>query len=251
MIRIVIIEEHKRDVIIIKHILDSQDDFEIAGTGKDGYDALILTEREKPDIVLMACYLPMEDWGAAIALLKGKSPKTSAIILSPLYENESIYKAIRNGVSGCLAADTNPELFIAGIRTVYNGGSLISPELYAKAYSRYSFQIGGTKKHAAGLSPAGTNAITLPRNLTRIELKVIVCLGHGFSNREIAESVSLKEGTIRNHITSIFQKTGFRNRTQVGIYAFAMGLIDFKMELSRDGASYRVFGRNAMGKAPY
>ncbi|MDR1948125.1 MAG: response regulator transcription factor [Spirochaetaceae bacterium] len=230
MVRIVVIEEHKPDIEHITGILDSQDDFEIVGTGKDGYDALILAEKEKPHIILMDGYLPMQDWGSAIVLIKSKSPQTSVIILSASYESEAILKAICSGVSGCLPADSSPEPFIAGIWTVYNGGSLMSPELFAKAYDRFSHtRTGWAKSDSPGnLFPAEVKLKTmpLPANITRIEIQVIIYIGRGFSNKEIAEFFSRKEGTIRNYITSILQKTGFRNRTQIAIYAFNIGLMD-------------------------
>ncbi|MDR2404500.1 MAG: response regulator transcription factor [Spirochaetaceae bacterium] len=226
MIRIVIIEEHKPDIKSLKSLLHTQKDFEIVGTGKDGYDALILVEKEKPDIALLNTFSPMQDWGAAIYLIKSKSSKTSVIVLSATHEEESILKVICSGVSGFLSTNTSPELFIAGIRTVYNGGSLISAELFAKAYTRFRDTHAKRPKLNDPENHRQAEKRPLPDNLTRIELRVIIYIGRGFSNREIADIFNLKEGTIRNHITSILQKTGFRNRTQVAIYAFNIGLMD-------------------------
>jgi DNA-binding NarL/FixJ family response regulator len=239
MIRIVVIEDHKSDVKTIKSLLNSQKDFEIVGTGSDGYDALILADREKPDIILMHAFLPMQDWGSAIHLIKSKSPKTSVIVLS-IREDESILKAICGGASGFLSANTSPELFVAGIRTVYNGGSLISAELFARAYGLFFNTHTRRQRLNCSENHRPIERRSLPNNLTRIELQVIIYIGRGFSNREIADIVNLKEGTIRNHITSILQKTGFRNRTQVAVYAFNIGLIDTTEKLYKPASQCSV-----------
>jgi DNA-binding NarL/FixJ family response regulator len=226
MIRIIIIEERNPAIKTLKHLLHSQKDFEVVGTGKDGYDALMLVATEQPDIALMNSFAPMLDWRSAIFLIKSKSPKTNVIVLSAVRDEEPVLKAICGGASGFLSANTDKKRFIAGIRTVYNGGSLISAELFAKAYHRFSHTHIGRQRLSRSGSHRTTERIILPNNLTRIELEVIIHISRGFSNREIAGIFSLKEGTIRNHITSIFQKTGLRNRTQVAVYAFIIGLID-------------------------
>jgi DNA-binding NarL/FixJ family response regulator len=159
-------------------------------------------------------------------LIKSKSPQTNVIVLSATHEEESMLKAICSGVSGFLSVNTSPELFIDGIRMVYNGGSLISAELFAKAYNRFSDINAKRSKLNWVENHMSDEESRLLNNFTRIELEVIIQIGRGFSNQEIADVFSLKEGTIRNHVTSILQKTGFRNRTQIAIYAFTIGLLD-------------------------
>jgi DNA-binding NarL/FixJ family response regulator len=223
MIRIVIIDGQREERELIKNMITAPGEFEIVGTGIDGYDTLVLAGNLKPDIILLDNQIPMIDWGTVISVIKSRSPGTSIIVLYSREEEHNILKAIHNGASGCLAKNTGRDRLITGIKTVYNGDSLISPELYAKAYSRFAkpFRYDSSKCY----SLTSKTSPSLPANISRIELRLITLIGKGHSNREIAKVLGLKEGTIRNHITLIFQKTGLRNRTQVAIYANHMGLV--------------------------
>jgi DNA-binding NarL/FixJ family response regulator len=226
MIRIVIIDGQKEEAELIKTMIAAQGEFEIVGTGIDGYDALVLAGNLQPDIILLDNQVAMIDWDTVVSVIKSRSPGTGIIVLSSRGEEDQVLRAIRNGASGCLDKNTGSDRLITGIKTVYNGDSLISPELYAKAYKLFAepFRYDASKSQPL----VSETSPPLPANISRVELRLISLLGKGYSNREIAKSLRLKEGTIRNHITLIFQKTGLRNRTQVAIYANHIGLADPK-----------------------
>jgi DNA-binding NarL/FixJ family response regulator len=226
MIRIVVVDEQKSERDNIQALLSSQKDFEIVGMGVDGYDALRLVTGLKPDIALLNHRLSILDGVEAVPTLRFRSPKTGIIILTILHEDVHILKAIYNGASGYLLKDTEGDMIIAGIRTVYNGGSLMSAETVAKAFRMFSENQRGKPASFPNNHLPSRETPSLMANISRMDLQMIILIGRGLQNKEIAELLSLKVGTVRNHITTILQKTGLRNRTQIAIYAYSIGLIE-------------------------
>jgi DNA-binding NarL/FixJ family response regulator len=212
MIRIVIVCDKDTERGRVRAFLTSQPDFEIPGEGKDGYDLLKLVGDLKPDIVLVEEHLPFLDETDVISTLKHRSPETGAIILASHSENHQVLKAISEGASGCLLKEAGQEKFVAGIRTVFNGGSLMTPEIALKAFMMF-------RNIPRDVPPLPAPFASLPR----IELQVTKCIARGLSNKEIAAKLCLKEGTVRNYITAVFQRTGLKNRTQVALQAHAAG----------------------------
>jgi DNA-binding NarL/FixJ family response regulator len=234
MIRIIIISGKDSEQYIIQKIIASQPDISIVGQGRDGYDALKMVSCLKPDIVLLDETLPLVDGVEIIPSLKRQSSQTRIIILTSSQENIRVLKAISYGASGYLLKNTREEKFIAGIKIVYNEGCLMTPEIAAKAFRMFPDTNLDTLK--ASFFPARQKT-PLPLNffISRQELQIITCIIKGLSNREIGKSLALKEGTVRNYISAILEKTGLKNRTQIAVYASNAGLIKEEQERRRPG----------------
>jgi DNA-binding NarL/FixJ family response regulator len=217
MIQVVIIDAQDSERSHSESILLTQSDFKIVGTGKDGYDAIRLVENFKPDIALLDINLSYIDGVKAAAILKKRFPHTAIIILT--YSDNDIYafKALCNGVSGYLLKSRDMKKLVEVIRVVHEGGCHISPHIAAKIFPLVS-QIAQRE------SPL-TRDLFSSVNLTKMELQIVCLVGEGLKNHEIAEKMTLKPGTIRNHITVILQKTALRNRTQLAVLAAQYGLI--------------------------
>jgi DNA-binding NarL/FixJ family response regulator len=234
MIRIVIISGQDSERYAIQKFVGSQSDISIVGHGRDGYDVLKIVPRLKPDIVLLDETLPMIDGAEIISILKYRSPKTRIIILTSSKENLRVLKAISHGASGYLLKKNRQEKIIAGIKTVYNGGCLMTPEIAAKAFRMFPNVSQSDRKASFFSAPKGT-PFPPHSNLSRQELQIIICITKGLSNKEIGKDLGLKEGTVRNYITSILEKTGLKNRTQIAVYAYKAGLIKGDQERRRIG----------------
>jgi DNA-binding NarL/FixJ family response regulator len=182
-----------------------------------------MVSRLKPDIVLLDEMLPLGDSAEITMTLKYRSPKTGIIILT-MAKNLRVLKAISYGASGYLLKNTRQDRFIAGIKTVYHGGCLMTQETAAQAFKMFPDANRDIPK--AAVLPAGKE-LSLPKHskLSRQETHILLCLSKGFSNREIGEHLSLKEGTVRNYITSILEKTGLKNRTQIAVFASNTGFM--------------------------
>jgi DNA-binding NarL/FixJ family response regulator len=202
----------------------SQTDISILGQGRDGYEVIKMVSELKPDIALLDENLPPVDISNIIQTLKSRFPKIRIIILTAAYDNTRILKAISRGASGYLLKNTRQEKFIAGIKTVYNGGCLMTQETAAKAFKMFSDANKDVPAKADSLPARKETPFPLQAKISRQELRVMLCISKGLSTREISKRLSIKEGTVRNYITSILKKTGLKNRGQLIIYTYKQAL---------------------------
>jgi DNA-binding NarL/FixJ family response regulator len=209
MIRIVIIDGKDADRGDTEKILSAQGDLKVVATGKDGYEAIRLTDIHKPDMLLLDINLSYLDGVKTASVLSYRYPCTATIILTCLDDTRYMRNAINSGVSGYLFKDRNRENLADMIRVIHGSGCLIFP------------------RSAAGFAyeePRLEADQRFPLNLSRVELQIIRYIGGGLDNQEIAEKLCLKIGTIRNQISVILQKMALRNRTQLAIFAVQNGL---------------------------
>jgi DNA-binding NarL/FixJ family response regulator len=223
MIKIVIIAEPVWEENYLKKYLSSQRDFKILGFGKDDYDALKLVNTFKPDIVLIDIYRNDINGVEIAPLLRSKSPSTRVIILSSFEDEEHISKVLSNQISGYLLRNGDYEKIAESIRTIYRGGIFYAPRIASKVFELISKLL---KKDNINYRQPLRNKTAIPSTISGMELRIMVFIGKGRSDKEIAENLSLKPGTVRNYISSAMHKAGLRNRTEIAIYAFKNGLID-------------------------
>jgi len=225
MIRIAIVDDQEMVRDSLRILLSAQDDFAVVGIGKDGYDALKLVSDLRPDVLLLDIRMPVMDGVEATATLKLRSPATAIIILTTFDDDEYVLNAIRNGASGYLLKSAEMNELAAAIRTVHAGGSLMTPEVATKAFRLFSElarDAGNGKMDKHG----GHEDEPMPASITRMEIQIMTWIGHGLANKEVAQKMALSEGTVRNYISAILQKTGLRDRTQIAIFAVRHGLAE-------------------------
>jgi DNA-binding NarL/FixJ family response regulator len=222
MIRIAIIDSQEEYRKELYSILNCQDDFEIIGLGKDGYDAVRLVDSNKPDVILLDIELPYADGVKTASLIKSRSPPTAIIVFSDVDDYRYIFNAFHVGVSCYLSKKTSPDFLFQSIRMVYHGGSLIAPEFAAGTRRAFS-TLAGEHIPAYKSNPSREKSHLLG-NVSLTELRVMGCVGRGLTNREIAEQLKLREGTVRNYVSAVLQKTGLRDRTQLAIFSIQHGL---------------------------
>ena len=236
MIRIVIIEGQSEYRHYLYEYLSNEKDFEVVGFGGDSYEAVRLVDEHKPDIVVMDMDLPLKDGMKTASLIKYRSPQTSVIIRDDGRERR-LFSVFFSGISGYITKQANSALLCHAIRAVFHGGRLISPEFFVKFRTiavnlagnilkargeLRSSQFGGVKSNLEKYSSFASSE--LPQTISPSEIQIMSFVGRGYTNKEIAEKLSLTEGTVRNYVSSVLQKTGFRDRVQVAIYAVKAGL---------------------------
>jgi len=224
VIRIIIVDGQEEFRNYLCEQLSNQNDFEVVGVGSDSYEAVKLVDAHKPDIVLMDTNLPMGDGMKTAALIKYRSPQTS-IIVSWDGKEKQIFSVLFNGISGYITKQENSNLLYLAIRAVYYGGSFVAPEIIIDFKTTAASLTGIILKKKWGIKNYSDDPVPeLPRTISHSEIQIISCVGKGYTNKEIAEKLGLTEGTVRNYISSVLQKTGFHNRTQIALYAVKLGL---------------------------
>jgi DNA-binding NarL/FixJ family response regulator len=197
----------------LRAILETQPDIAIAGEALDGLDAIELSRRRRPDVVLMDVKMPRLDGIEATRRIVSESD-VAVLVLTTFDLDEYVYEALRAGASGFLLKDAPPEQLIAGVRVLAAGEALIAPAITKRLIERFA-----QTAPPAATPPAGLEDLT-PR-----ELEVLVLIARGRSNREIAEELVLSEATVKTHVKRVLAKLGVRDRVHAVVLAYESALV--------------------------
>jgi DNA-binding NarL/FixJ family response regulator len=223
MISITVISEQEQDRETIRAKLASHREFEIAGVGKDEYDALKIAAKFQPDIIIIDQKINDAGGKSLSSIIKTRSPSTAFILLSASGEAKSICKALKAGISGYLLKDSDMDKLAVSIRTVFYGGCYISAPIINEAFSTLSkleeIPFQGEFFKTLDKQP-------VPGSISYTEQQIMILVARGYQDKEIAAALELTSGTVRNYLSSAMRKTGLQGRTQVVIYAHKNKLID-------------------------
>ncbi len=189
-------------------ILGNDESIQIVGQGVNGQEAVSLCRMQDVDVVLMDIRMPIMNGVEATKIIKESYPEIKVLILTTFNDDDFIFGSLKNGASGYLLKDASPDEIISGIKTVYEGGTLINPEVATKVVQRLSEQKEGP-----------TNKDQRIQELTNRELDICHHLGEGLNNKEIGEILFISEGTVKNNITRILDKLDLRDRTQLALFS--------------------------------
>ena len=199
----------------LKAILSQDEDIEVVGTAENGKEALEMTEIYRPDVVLMDMRMPGYDGAYGITGIKEKYPATKVLVLTTFDDDATIDKAMKSGSDGYILKEMEDEKIIHSVKSVYNGMSVFGEGV-----------IDSLRKQLISSSQKKTDSEDFAReqNFTDRELDVMKLVAQGYDNKEIAEELFLAEGTVRNQVSHLLEKTGLKDRTQLAVYAVKHGL---------------------------
>jgi DNA-binding NarL/FixJ family response regulator len=220
--KIVLIDSQTPFRETIKNLLLTQIDFEVVGVGKDGYDAIKLTDQHKPDVVILDVDMPALDGLKIAASIHLRCPSASIIIIAAEMDDTMILNAVCYGVTGFLLRRSIFDEINKAIRNVNVGNSYMTHEIELRAFNMFS-QIVRKKREEQFKHLISDELRVSPLHITRSEAQIAAFVGQGLSNKQIAENLQLKEGTVRNYISLILQKTKLKHRTQIALYALNNG----------------------------
>lgn len=189
----------------LKIIVGSNEDIDVKGTFKNGQELLKYLEGSYLDVVLMDIRMPILNGVETLAEMRRRDCMTKVIVLTTFDEDEYIEKSLNQGAIGYLLKNTTPDKIIDTIKMAYNGISVIQEDIL----KRYK-EIGES-------TPKGKIDKSL---FTDREYEVIVGISQGLSNKEISNKLYISEGTVKNYITSILNKTDLKHRTQIAVYYY-------------------------------
>ena len=196
-------------------ILEAQPDIEVVGEAADGLDAVAAAGRLRPDVVLMDIRMPRLDGLEATRRLAGPgtTDPVRVLILTTFDLDEYVFEALRAGASGFLLKDLPREDLVAAVRVVAGGEALLAGQITRRLVEAHA------ARQEAPPPPADL------RELTEREREILLMLGRGRSNAEIAAELVLSEATVKTHVHRVFTKLGLRDRVQAVIYAYEHGLV--------------------------
>ncbi|MFF1571156.1 response regulator [Leifsonia sp. NPDC058292] len=200
-------------------ILDAQSDIEVVGQAADGAEAVEAARRLRPDLVLMDVRMPIMNGIDATRELvhptRGEPHTPLVLVLTTFDIDDYVHDAITAGASGFLLKDALPEDLVQAVRIVAAGDALLAPRVTKRLLERFAAQRPPTNRHALTLA-----------DLTEREREILVLIGRGRSNGEIAGDLFIAEQTVKTHVSRIFMKLGLRDRVHAVILAFDAGLVE-------------------------
>ena len=220
-IRVLLAEDHALVRQGIRELLQLEEDIEIVGEVGDGEEAVQLAERLEPDVILMDISMPKLDGIAATRLIKGAHPYISVLVLTAYDNEEFIFALLEAGAAGYLLKNVQSRQLINAIRAVYDGESVLHPDIAKKVLSRLSL---GTGKRPRQRKQAKEEL------LTERELEVLGLGAEGLANKQIAAELLLGERTVQTHWRNIFNKLGISSRTEAIVRGLSKGWITMRQE---------------------
>lgn len=193
-------------------LLSLTPDLEVVGKASDGAEALAMVDRCRPDVVLMDVRMPGMNGVAALRQLRISHPHLHVVMLTTFDDDDYLFASLAAGAAGYLLKNTNPDRLAEVIRAVYKGEAALDT--------------GVTRRVVAMALQGGAATTALPDRLTTRELEVLRLVAQGASNQEIADALRLTPGTVKNHLSHIFEKLGAHDRTHAMQLALQWGLLN-------------------------
>ena len=212
--RILLVDDHEVVRLGLKALLERHPQFEIVGEASSAREALEQTVALEPDVIVMDIRLPGTSGIEACEQIVDDYPNTKVIMLTSYAEDEMLFSAIRAGASGYVLKQIASEELVKAIEAVGRGEALLDPAVTQRVFQEV--------RRAVKEEEASAFA-----HLSQQEKHVLLLVSEGKTNREIAKSLFLGEGTVRNYVSSILSKLGVNNRAEAAAYAVEHNLREY------------------------
>ncbi|WP_313930058.1 response regulator transcription factor [Trichocoleus sp. FACHB-262] len=206
-IRLLLVDDQPLIIQGLKTLLELESDLCVVATASNGEVAVQQVAALQPDLVLMDVRMPVMDGRAATRTICQQFPEVKVLVLSTFDDDEYISDSIRAGAKGYLLKDMPSDELVQAIRLAHRGYTQMAPGLIEKVMA--------SRSEAEVSEPSSPDL----ESLTPREQDVLRLIGDGSTNREIAEQLFIAEGTVKTHVTHLFDRLNLRNRAQLAIYA--------------------------------
>ncbi len=213
MIRVFLVDDQTLVRQGVRSLLELADGIEVVAEASDGKQAVEQIPLVKPDVVLMDMRMPVMSGLDALQALSKLNALPPTIILTTFDDDQLVLAGIKYGAKGYLLKDVSLDQLVTAIQAVATGGSLVQPAV--------------TQRLLSGLEGMNNEFVSLeqPDPLTERETEILRLMAGGFSNKEVANSLGVAEGTVKNHVSNILSKLGVRDRTRAVLKAFELKLV--------------------------
>jgi DNA-binding NarL/FixJ family response regulator len=218
MTSVLIVDDQALQRFGFRMLLEATPDTEVVGEAAHGAEAVRRAAELRPDVVLMDIRMPGMDGIEATRRIVAGGGRSRILVLTTFDLDEYAHAALRAGASGFLLKDAHPEELLAGIRAVARGDAVVAPALTRRLLDAYAQHLPTSSSGEQGRLDPRWQA------LTEREREILVAIGQGWTNGEIAERLVLSESTVKTHVGRVLAKIGARDRVQAVIVAYDLGL---------------------------
>ena len=213
MIKVMLVDDQNLVRKGVRSLLELSSEIEVIAEAADGAEAIRMIPEVRPDVVLLDMRMPGLSGLDVLRELSKAGTLPATIILTTFDDDELVLAGIQSGARGYLLKDVALADLVSAIKTVAEGGSIVKPAV--------------TQRLLKGLANLQNDFSSLdqPDPLTDRETEILRLMAGGYSNKEIANSLGVAEGTVKNHVSNILSKMGVRDRTRAVLKAFELGQI--------------------------
>lgn len=213
MIKVMLVDDQNLVRKGVRSLLELSQEIEVIAEANDGVEAIQTIPEINPDVVLLDMRMPGKTGLDVLEALSLEGTLPPTIILTTFDDDEVVLAGIKAGAKGYLLKDVSLDELVSAIRTVADGGSMVKPAV--------------SQRLLKGLENMHTDFSSLdrPDPLTERETEILRLMAGGYSNKEIANSLGVAEGTVKNHVSNILSKMGVRDRTRAVLKAFELNLL--------------------------
>jgi DNA-binding NarL/FixJ family response regulator len=213
MIKVMLVDDQNLVRKGVRSLLELSEEIEVIAEAADGAEAIRMIPQVKPDLVLLDMRMPGLSGLDVLTELNDSDNLPPTIILTTFDDDELVLAGIAAGAKGYLLKDVALAELVSAVKTVAGGGTIVKPAV--------------TQRLLKGLEHLQTDFSSLdrPDPLTDRETEILRLMAGGYSNKEIANSLGVAEGTVKNHVSNILSKMGVRDRTRAVLKAFELGII--------------------------
>ena len=211
MINVMLVDDQNLVRKGVRSLLELSDEIEVVAEAADGAEAIRMMPEVNPDVVLLDMRMPGMSGIDVLRELSEKDELPATIILTTFDDDELVLAGIKYGARGYLLKDVALAELVNAVKTVAEGGSIVKPAI--------------TQRLLKGLENMSNEFSSLekPDPLTERETEILRLMAGGYSNKEIANSLGVAEGTVKNHASNILSKMGVRDRTRAVLKALELG----------------------------
>jgi len=213
MIKVMLVDDQNLVRKGVRSLLELSEEIEVIAEASDGIEAIRTIPEVGPDVVLLDMRMPGKSGLDVLQQLSNDGNLPPTIILTTFDDDDMVLAGIKAGAKGYLLKDVSLEALVEAVKTVAAGGSMVKPAV--------------SQRLLKGLENLRTDfsALDRPDPLTERETEILRLMAGGYSNKEIANSLGVAEGTVKNHVSKILSKMGVRDRTRAVLKAFEMKLL--------------------------
>ncbi|PKM57615.1 MAG: DNA-binding response regulator [Firmicutes bacterium HGW-Firmicutes-3] len=210
-IRIMIADDHSMVREGLKQLVELEDDIIVVAQAGNGNETIEKIIEYNPDVVLLDINMPERNGLEVLTYLKQNDISANIIILTIHNEVEYLYKAVEIGVKGYVLKDSESDVLIRAIRSVYEGETYIQPNMASLLFKKMNNDDSGAVHNT---------------RLTKREVEVLKLITEGLLNKEIAHRLCISEKTVKNHVSNIFKKIEVSDRTQAAVFAIKNAIVE-------------------------